>query len=198
MPSPRLALKLVMAGVLLASAGYSLRQLRELAALKRELSAPGASPEEALAKLAQTDGSGVVRALVEAQLGQVQRLGGLPEGGAVQSSAPAPEPSEPAAAADSAGQRLFSAGAAGGSRRTGAGTGVLIDHKTGERLVVRAGSGRSAAGEASPARPLRPDFRGLTSGDNRSRRNKALALLLATVVAAVLLVLRARRATIGA
>lgn len=187
----RTALKVLMAGALLASAGYSLSQLRGLAAAKKALAAPGASPEAALAALAASDKSGVVAELLKAQLEQVGRLGGLP-GESLQSGPPSSEPPEEPEPEVDAGppgaQRLFTAS---GPSSVGSGGGVLIDHKTGRRLVARTSPARrAAAARAAPAEA----FSGLLADDLRSRRNRASALLLATVAVAVILVVRARRA----
>jgi len=189
MSFPRAALKLLTAGVLLASAGYSLRQLRELASVKKALSAPGATPEDALAALAGSDKSGVVRELIKAQLEQAQRLGALPGEGPGGGPSGAAAPEEPAEPPPSSGeQRLFTA-----SRRSGAGsgTGVLIDHKTGERMLARPGVPRPAA---PPLESARGAFAGVFSDDLRARRNRAYALLVGTVLVGVVLIVRARRA----
>lgn len=192
----------VLTGVaLLASAGYAFTQLRRLAAVKKSLSAPGASAEGALAGLAAQDESGVVRGLITAQAEQMKRLGAaLPGEDGASSTPPTPEPDQPPAVADGA-QRLFTAARPG----PGAGTGVLIDHKTGERHVVQAvrrapapGPGAvpaAARGSLVPRLPAPPaTLRRLFSDDLRARRSRAYALLLGTVAVAVVLVVRARRA----
>lgn len=177
----RTALKVVLAGALLASAGYSLSQLRALADLKRELAAPGAAPAEVLARLAGEDKTGVVRELVAAQLEQVRRLGADPgeaPGGAPTAGPDAPAPSEPPRAVRR-------------EARVGPGSGVFIDHRTGERTVVRSAAPRVPTAGLPAVPGALSDF---LSDDLRSRRNRAVALLLGTVAVAVLLVLRARRA----
>lgn len=189
----KLALRLLVAAALLASAGYSLLRLRDLAAAKRLLSEPGSSPEAVLARLAQDDRSGAVRALVEAQLEQSRRLSSLPgEGGGGAVAAP-PEPAEPLSA-DSRGQRLFTAGGPPGGR---GGTGVLIDLKTGERLTAGARGARPGPAEprGSGNRSFRPPatLRGFLSDDLTARRDRAYAVLLGTAAVAVFLVARARR-----
>lgn len=184
MTAPRAALKLLTAGAFLASAGYSLHQLRDLGSVKKALSAPGVAPEDALTALAATDKSGVVRELLKAQLDQAQRLGALP-GEAPGAAAPEElmpvEPSPP-----SGEQRLFTAGRRSGA---GSGTGVLIDLKTGERMLARPGALSAARSMAPPA------LAGILSDDLLARRNRAYALLVGTVLVGVVLIVRARRAS---
>ncbi|TBR22783.1 hypothetical protein EPO15_07430 [bacterium] len=108
--------------------------------------------------------------------------GASPEAALAKPQAPAAEPEEPPPA-DPGGQRLLSVKR--GPSQVGSGSGVLIDHKTGQRLEVGGGS-------ALPRPPAA--LRGLFSDDLNARRNRAYALLLGTAAFAVALVVRARRA----
>ncbi|MFC1679689.1 hypothetical protein ACFL2T_05715 [Elusimicrobiota bacterium] len=202
----RIALKVLLAGSLLASAGYSCYQLRRISGLKAALDSGSASSAEVLDQLAASDSSGVIRELISVHRAQIERLRSLPEGDATPVEAAARARSKPATArrrapppGKTSGQRLFTASGKvdvfePGQKppKAGKGTAVLIDHRTGKHYVVKSGSpGRHPASLSLPSLP--EGLKLSLSDDLTSRRRRAYALLIGSAGFALVLVLMAAR-----
>lgn len=198
----RIALRLLTAAAMLASAAYGLPQLREVARVKAALS-QAQDPAQALAALSAMQGSSAVQELVAAQAAQLARLSEAGADGAPAPRSPAPEAEpEPPLPSDSR-QRVFSASTAGVIRlKPGEapppGAALLVDHKTGERLAMVKTKRPAGDGPAAVFPQLPLPVANALSDDLASRRNRAYAALLATAAFAFFLVWRVRRGILGA